>query len=151
MSKQIDMSVTVGALRLKNPVLAASGTVAFGEELAANFNAFALGGIVLKTVTPGPRQGHKPPRVIETSSGMINAIGLENPGIDVLITEHLPRFREQTVIVSIYSETAGDLKDMALRLAAHEAVSAIEVNLSCPNLKKGITVWQSTTPDKQYR
>ncbi len=87
--KQIDLSVSVGSTALKNPVLGASGTVAFGKEVLS-VGAGRLGGIVLKTVTPDAREGHPPPRVAETPAGMINAIGLENPGIDELCRECLP-------------------------------------------------------------
>ncbi len=106
-----------------------------------------LGGIVLKTVTPDAREGHPPPRVAETPSGIINAIGLENPGIDALCRERLPLLSgtDCAVVVSIYAEEADDLRSMASRLADEAPVAAVEVNLSCPNLKHGITV--SHDPD----
>ncbi len=106
-----------------------------------------LGGIVLKTVTPDAREGHPPPRVAETPAGMINAIGLENPGLDALCRERLPVLSGSggAVVVSIYAEETDDLRNMASRLADEALVAAVEVNLSCPNLKHGTTA--SHDPD----
>lgn len=144
MSVPVDLSVEIGSTVLKNPVLAASGTVAFGEDAAY---AGTLGGIVLKTVTPAAREGHPTPRVAETASGMVNAIGLENPGIDVLCSRYLPPLSDTacSIFVSIYAENPDDLAGMASRLADEAVVAAVEVNLSCPNLKHGITA--SHDPD----
>lgn len=134
-----DLSIDVGGTVLKNPVLAASGTAAFADR---GVDTGGLGGIVLKTVTPRPREGHRPPRVAETSCGMINAIGLENPGIDTLCREYLPPLAgaDCAVVVSIYAEEPRELRGMASRLANEASVAAVEVNLSCPNIRHGITV-----------
>ncbi len=147
----IDLSVSVGSVTLKNPVLAASGTVSFGKEMLS-MDAGRLGGLVLKTITPNAREGHPPPRVAETPSGMINAIGLENPGIDVLCRERLSVLSgiECAIIVSIYADEADDLQAMASRLAKEESVTAIEVNLSCPNLKQGITACHDPELTRQF-
>ena len=140
MSSPVDLSVSVGSTTLRNPILGASGTVAFGKEILS-LGAGRFGGIVLKTVTPDAREGHPPPRVAETPAGMINAIGLENPGLDALCRERLPLLSgtDCAVIVSIYAEEADGLCAMASRLAGEALVTAVEVNLSCPNLKRGIT------------
>ena len=145
-----DVSVTIGRTALKNPVLAASGTAAFGHD-AKTLELAKLGGIVLKTVTPAPRQGNPPPRIAETPSGVLNAIGLENPGIDALCEQHLPMLSacECAVLVSIHADGPDEIRSMAERLSKEKNVAAVEINLSCPNVKDGTT--PSRDPDLAFR
>jgi dihydroorotate dehydrogenase (NAD+) catalytic subunit len=131
--------VKIGRLELKNPVMVASGTFGYGEEFADLCDLKKLGAIVTKTITIKPRQGNPVPRTCETPSGMINSIGLENPGIERFLSEKLPVVRKAgvPVIVSIASE--GDPEEfiiLAKRLGKIPAVAALELNISCPNLKK---------------
>jgi dihydroorotate dehydrogenase (NAD+) catalytic subunit len=133
-----DLTIKLGSLRLKNPVMAASGTFGYSEEFADFLELKKLGAIVSKTVTIKPRQGNPPPRTCETPSGLINSIGLENPGIELFLEEKLPVLRKPgiPVIVSIASE--GDPEEfvvLAKQLDKISAVAAIELNISCPNIK----------------
>jgi len=133
------MNVKIGRLALKNPVMVASGTFGYGEEFADFCDLKKLGAIVTKTITINPRQGNPVPRTCETPAGMINSIGLENPGIEKFLTEKLPMVHKfgVPVIVSIASE--GDPDEfviLAKRLDKVAAVAALELNISCPNLKK---------------
>ncbi len=136
--KKPDLQVTVGRTVFANPVLAASGTASFGEELL-EFGASALGGLVLKTVTLEPRQGNLPPRIAETPAGMLNAIGLENPGLDEVIDRCLPGLAGAgpALVVSVHADDPDTLAAMVTRLAAQPNVAAVEVNLSCPNVLGG--------------
>lgn len=134
---RVDLSVRVGALHLPNPVLCASGTFGYGlEEKRA---ARDLGGIVTKTVTLEPRSGNRPPRIVETPSGMLNSIGLQNVGVVRFIAEKLPALRELEVpiIVSIGGRTAEDFETVVERLEEARGIAAYEVNISCPNVKDG--------------
>jgi dihydroorotate dehydrogenase (NAD+) catalytic subunit len=133
------LSVKIGRLALKNPVMVASGTFGYGEEFKDLCDLKKLGAIVTKTITINPRQGNPVPRTCETPAGMINSIGLENPGIEKFLAEKLPAVRKigVPVIVSIASE--GDPSEfviLAKRLDKIGAVAALELNISCPNLKK---------------
>lgn len=132
-----DLSVSLGSLSLKNPVLVAAGTFGYGLEFARSLPLDSLGGLVLKTVTRKPREGNAPPRLIETPSGMLNAVGLQNVGLDRLIAEHLPALKKYAVpvIVSVLGESAQELSEMVGKLAPLEVVRAIEINLSCPNVR----------------
>ncbi len=132
-----DLSVSLGSLKLKNPVLVAAGTFGYGLEFAASLPLESLGGVVLKTVTSKPREGNAPPRLAETPSGMLNAVGLQNVGLDRLITETLPALKRYAVpvIVSILGESPQELAAMTAKLSQLEEVSAIELNLSCPNVR----------------
>lgn len=129
-----NLAVKIGKLKLKNPVMAASGT--FGEEYGALTDIAKLGAIVAKTVTLNARAGNPPPRVAETSSGMLNSIGLENKGVDDFLAKRLPRLAKfkVPVIVSIAGETEEELAELAKRL---KRADALEINLSCPNVKHG--------------
>lgn len=131
------MSIKIGGLSLKNPVMAASGT--FGEEYGELADVKKLGAIVAKTITLKARMGNPPPRVCETSSGMLNSIGLENRGADDFIAKKLPALRlfGVPVIASIAGEDEGELAELAGRL---KMADALEVNLSCPNVKHGSRV-----------
>ncbi|HQO37327.1 MAG TPA: dihydroorotate dehydrogenase [Candidatus Omnitrophota bacterium] len=134
-----DLSVRIGALKLKNPVMVASGTFGYAEEFKGLCDLKKLGAIVTKTITIRPRQGNPVPRTCETPSGLINSIGLENPGIEGFLSEKLPVVRQfgVPVIVSIASEEDPDeFAVLAKRLDRVPGVSALELNISCPNLKK---------------
>jgi len=135
---QPNLSVNIGKLKLKNPVMVASGTFGYAEEFRHFLDLKELGAIVTKTITLNPRQGNRPPRTCETPSGMLNAIGLENPGINAFLREKLPALKKYKVpvIVSIASEDDPDeFIAMARKLDSINAVSAIELNISCPNIK----------------
>ncbi|MDD2702480.1 MAG: dihydroorotate dehydrogenase [Candidatus Omnitrophica bacterium] len=145
-------SVKIGKLVLKNPVMAASGTFGYGEEFGSLAVLKKLGAIVSKTITLNPRPGNIPPRTCETYAGMLNSIGLENPGAEVFLKEKLPVLKRIGVplIVSIASEgDAGEFAVLARRLDAIPAVEAIELNISCPNVvhKKGGTKYPLIAQD----
>jgi len=132
------LSVNVGKIKLKNPVMVASGTFGYAEEFKDFVNLKELGAIVTKTITLKPRQGNPPPRTCETPSGMLNSIGLENPGLEVFIREKLPLLKKigVPIIVSISSEDdPQEFIVLARRLDKIKEVAAIELNISCPNIK----------------
>ena len=131
-----NLHATLGTLTLKNPVLAAAGTFGYGVEFARAVKLERLGGLITKTLTRQPREGNPPPRLVETPSGMLNAVGLQNIGLDAFLRDKLPALRryDVPVIVSILSDVPDELGTMARDLDAAEGVSAVEVNLSCPNL-----------------
>jgi len=133
------MEARVGSLLFKNPVLSASGTFGYGLECRDLFDPARLGGIVTKTVTIRPRPGNPPRRIVETPSGMLNSIGLENVGIDALISEKLPELKtiKTRLIVSLAGERVSEIVTMAERLFDHTEVDAIELNISCPNIDRG--------------
>lgn len=123
----------------KNPVWVASGTFGYGEEYAEIYDVSKLGAIVTKSITLEPRQGHPPPRVVETPSGMLNAIGLQNVGIDNFIKEKLPYLRglNTRVIVNIAGSSINEYVKVTERLNGRRGIDALEVNISCPNVKAG--------------
>lgn len=133
----IDLSVTIAGLRLKNPVIAASGTFGYGTEYRGL--AAAFGAIITKTVTMAPRPGNPPPRLYETRSGMLNSIGLANVGIDAFLRDKLPALAGcgTVVIANIAGNDAGEYGALARRLDGAPGIAAIEVNISCPNVKQG--------------
>lgn len=124
---------------MKNPVLAASGCFSYGEEASEIFDISLLGGIVTKSLTYLPREGHPPPKVCETDAGMLNAIGLSNVGIEAFISDKLPHLagHDTASIASIAGSTVDEYERLAERLAACDDVHAIEVNISCPNVDEG--------------
>ena len=130
------LAVEFGPLRLANPVLVASGTFGYASELAGLVDVARLGGIVTKTVTVKPRPGNPPPRIVETPAGMLNAIGLQNVGIDRFVTEKLPYLAglDPVVLVSIMGYTTGEFVALAERLDGLPGVDGLELNLSCPNV-----------------
>jgi len=136
---QRNLCVRIGDLSLANPVLTASGTFGYGEEFASLVNLDRLGGIIAKGISLAPRPGNPPPRVVETACGMLNAIGLENVGVEKFIAEKLPFLRglRCPAIVNILGESLDDYRELATRLNGVEGVAAIEINISCPNVKKG--------------
>ncbi|MDD3906058.1 MAG: dihydroorotate dehydrogenase [Candidatus Omnitrophica bacterium] len=133
----VDLSVNIGRLKLKNPVMTASGT--FGPEYGELFDVNALGAVVLKTITLEARVGNPPPRIAETFSGMLNSIGLENKGLDDFIKNKLPKVKgiKAPIVVSIAGNNEREYALLAKRLSAVAKISALEINLSCPNVRHG--------------
>ena len=134
-----NLSVDFAGIKLKNPVLTASGTFGYGEEYADFVDLNLLGGVIVKGISLKPIAGNPPPRIWETPSGMLNAIGLENPGVDVFLRDKLPFLRQfdTAIIVNIFGYSADDYLAVAERLDGAKGVSGIEVNISCPNVKSG--------------
>lgn len=134
----MNLAVKIGNLHLKNPVMGASGTFGFGREYADFLDVNEIGAIVTKGVTPLPRSGNPGVRIAETPSGMLNCIGLENPGVEVFINEILPEIKkyDTAVIVNISAGTVEEYAKMAYLLDI-DGVDALEVNISCPNVKEG--------------
>ena len=132
------LHTSVAGIDMCTPVLAASGTFGFGEEFADFVDLSRLGGVMVKGTTLNPRRGNEGVRIAETPQGMLNCIGLENPGVDVLLTEILPRIRTygMNVIVNISGSSVADYAQIAERLNVPD-VAALEINISCPNVKEG--------------
>lgn len=139
----MDLSVTLKGqthdLTLKNPVLTASGTFGYGLEFATYGDLTALGGMVVKGLSLLPRQGNATPRIVETTAGMLNAVGLQNDGVENFCKTKLPRlpWQETAVIANIYAGSIDEFAELAARLNEEEGVAALEVNVSCPNVKEG--------------
>ena len=131
------LNINIGKLRLKNPVMAASGT--FGTEYGELVDINSLGAYITKTVTLNARIGNPPPRVCETPSGMLNSIGLENGGLDDFIKNKIPGLKRLKIplVVSIAGDDAGEFKELARGLSKIKKIAALEINLSCPNVKHG--------------
>ncbi len=135
-----DLSVTLGALRLKNPVIPASGTFGFGLELAGDMDLNVLGGISLKGTTREARFGNPTPRIADCTGGMINSVGLQNPGIDVLVNEKVPALRQVyggAVIANISGFSVEEYRECCAKADDCEGIDLIEVNVSCPNVHGG--------------
>jgi dihydroorotate dehydrogenase (NAD+) catalytic subunit len=137
--QQPDLSVRLGSLELKNPVMAASGTFGYGREFESLIDLNLLGAIVVKGLSLEPIPGNPPPRIVETPCGMLNAIGLANIGLREFIEEKLPWFKglDTQVIVNIYGHSIDEYGELANALKGVEGVSALEVNISCPNVELG--------------
>ena len=135
----MDLSVNIGELRLKNPVLTASGTFGYGEEFADFVDLERLGGFIVKGTTLNPRDGNPYPRMAETPAGMLNAVGLQNKGVDYFIGHIYPRIKDldTNVLVNLSGSSIEDYVAAAEKLAGLERVPAIELNISCPNVKAG--------------
>lgn len=135
----VDTSVRLPGLALKNPILTASGTFGYGLEFSSYGDLRDLGGIVVKGLSLSPRQGNPMPRIAETPCGMLNAIGLQNCGVDVFLAEKLPRlpWTETPIVANLYACDAADFAALAGVLAQVPGVAALEVNISCPNVKAG--------------
>lgn len=132
----INLEVNIGGLRMKNPVTVGSGTFAYGQEYDEYFDVARLGAVTVKSLTLQPRAGNKPPRLVETPAGMLNAIGLQNVGIDAYLRDKLPFLRKKgcTIIGNIYGYSPDEYAEVARRLEAEGGADAIEANLSCPNV-----------------
>lgn len=141
------LGVEIGSLKMANPVMTASGTFGYGEEFADLLDISSLGAYIVKGTTLHPRQGNDYPRMAETPSGMLNAVGLQNKGVDYFASEIYPRIRRQgsNLIVNISGNTPEEYAEAARRLAALDDVAALEVNISCPNVKQGGLAFGTTT------
>lgn len=135
----IDLSVNIGALALKNPVMTASGTFGYGTEFADFVDLNRLGGIIVKGTTLEPRQGNPYPRMAETAQGMLNCVGLQNKGVDYFCEHIYPEVRnlQTAVLVNVSGNSPENYAECALRIAALKDIPAIELNISCPNVKQG--------------
>jgi dihydroorotate dehydrogenase (NAD+) catalytic subunit len=135
----INLAVELGPLRLKNPVMVASGTFGYGQEYASLVPLESLGGVVVKGISLEPRTGNPPPRIWETCGGMLNSIGLQNVGLQTFLEEKLPWLRplQVPVIVNLFGNTVEEYGELAAGLDGHEGVDALEINISCPNVKAG--------------
>jgi dihydroorotate dehydrogenase (NAD+) catalytic subunit len=135
-----DLRVAVAGIRMQNPVMTASGTFGYAQEFEPFLDLSRLGAIVVKTITLHPRAGNPPPRVVETPAGMLNAIGLQNVGVQAFIEEKLPYLRTlgPPVIVNIAGESIEDYVELAKRLSDHGGISGFELNISCPNVADGL-------------
>ena len=142
-----DLQINIGALRLKNPVLTASGTFGYGTEFAPFLDLEALGGFIVKGTTLHPREGNDYPRMAETPSGMLNCVGLQNKGVNHFCREIYPTLKDlkTNVIVNVSGSTIEDYAECAARIAELEHIPAIELNISCPNVKAGGMAFGVTT------
>lgn len=134
-----DLSVRIGNLRLKNPVMTASGTFGYGPEFADFIPLDGLGGIIVKGTTLNPRQGNDYPRMVETASGMLNCVGLQNKGVDYFCEHIYPEIKDidTNIIVNVSGSSPEDYAECAARVNALDKIPAIELNISCPNVKHG--------------
>ena len=141
------LNVEIGSLKLKNPVLTASGTFGFGEEFSDFIDLEQLGGFIVKGTTLEPRQGNDYPRMVETPSGMLNAVGLQNKGVDYFIENIYPRLKnlDTNVIVNVSGAKVADYVAVCKKLAALNHIPAVEINISCPNVKQGGMAFGTTT------
>ncbi|HLS22851.1 MAG TPA: dihydroorotate dehydrogenase [Pseudogracilibacillus sp.] len=135
----IDLSVSLPGLELKNPVMPASGCFAFGREYSNFYNLNILGAVIMKAATGSERLGNPTPRVAETASGMLNAIGLQNPGVERIVAEEIPFLRQFNIpiIANVAGSTVEEYEQVAKTLSKAEDLAAIELNISCPNVKEG--------------
>lgn len=140
-----DLTVEIAGVKFKNPILTASGTCGYGEELAQIFNLSRLGGIITKTTTLEPRPGHRPPRTAESQSGMLNAIGLANVGLNKLIEDKLPFLEkfDTVVIANVAGARVTEYVDICRKLAEYPRVDMVELNFSCPNVEAGMEIARS--------
>jgi len=139
MSMDLDLSVAIKSLTLKNPLIAASGCFGYGVEYREAVNLADLGAVAVKGLFLNEREGHPPPRIIETPAGMLNAIGLQGIGVHRFVQERLPELREAgaTVIVNVCGSTIDEYAEVSRVLSDAEGVGALELNISCPNIKEG--------------
>lgn len=136
----VDLTTKIGSLKLKNPIMVAGGTFGYGEEFNEGFYPIKeLGAVIAKGISLEPWQGNKMPRIVETASGMLNAIGLQNVGAEAFIKEKLPYLRKSgaTLIVSVVGKSIDEYAKVTERLSAEDSVEGIELNISCPNVKSG--------------
>ncbi len=148
----MNLSVNVGKLKLGNPVIAASGTFGYGEEYSGFTDIGRLGAVTVKGLSLSPREGNPPPRIVETPAGMLNAVGLQNIGIDSFIKDKLPFLRqfETRVIVNFFGDSISEYAEAAARLSSAEGVHALEMNISCPNKQAGWSIF-GTDPKVTFR
>ncbi len=139
MSATPSLAVKLGRLEARNPIFSASGTFGYGEEMEPFLDPGVYGGIIGKSISLAPRLGNATPRIAETPSGMLNSIGLQNPGFDAFVRDYLPRMRAYgtLVVVNLVGDTIEEYVEMAQRLEDEEGVDAIELNISCPNCPVG--------------
>ncbi|MCJ7692811.1 MAG: dihydroorotate dehydrogenase [Sedimentisphaerales bacterium] len=139
MTKEVDISVDFAGIKLANPVFTASGTCGYADDLADFMDVNALGGFITKSITLKPRKGNPTPRMVETDSGMLNAIGLANIGLEKFIEEKIPLLEQisAAVFVNVAGESIEDYIAVVERLAAEKAIAGLELNISCPNVAKG--------------
>jgi dihydroorotate dehydrogenase (NAD+) catalytic subunit len=139
MISQLDLSVTIGGLTIKNPVITASGTFGYADELVPFYDPSLLGAIIVKGLSLQPMPGNPPPRIVETPCGLLNAIGLANIGIEAFIQEKLPSLVniKTPIITNIYGHTITEYAEIAKRIESVDRIAAIEINISCPNVEKG--------------
>jgi dihydroorotate dehydrogenase (NAD+) catalytic subunit len=135
----VDLSVNIGSLKLRNPIMLASGTVGYGNEIAEFSNLNKLGGIVTKSLSLKPRKGNPPQRIVETPAGMLNAIGLANVGVEVFLKEKIPFLKQYDVplICNIAASSVEEYVECTKILSTEETIKAFEINVSCPNVKDG--------------
>jgi dihydroorotate dehydrogenase (NAD+) catalytic subunit len=139
MNESVDISIDFAGLKVSNPVFTASGTCGYGDELGDFMDVNCLGGFVTKSITLKPRKGNPPPRIVETDSGMLNAIGWANVGLDKFIEEKLPVVRKMSpaVFVNVAGETIAEYVAVVERLAGESCIAGFELNISCPNVERG--------------
>ena len=147
----VNMAIEVAGIRMQNPLLTASGTFGYAQEFERYLDLNRLWGLVVKTITRLPRPGNPAPRITETPAGMLNAIGLQNVGIDVFIREKLPYLRTLAppLIVNVAGESMEDFRELTKRISDQEGVAGIELNVSCPNVAGGLDF--STDPKLTYQ
>ncbi len=147
----MDLSVRLGRLTLKNPILVASGTFGYAREFDGILDLASLGAIIPKTVTRQPRAGNPPPRTVETTAGLLNSIGLDNDGIDHFVSHHLPQLRsiQTAIIVNIAGRTYEEFVELAEIVGKQPGVAGLELNISCPNVSGGVDF--ATNPESTAR
>lgn len=136
---KIDLTVKVGSIKLRNPILVASGTVGYGNEIAEFIDLNKIGGIVTKSLSLKPRKGNPPQRIVETPAGMLNAIGLQNVGVEEFLKEKIPFLKKYDVplICNIAASTVEEYVECTRLLTSEDSITAFEINVSCPNVKEG--------------
>jgi len=147
----VSLKVNIAGLELKNPIITASGTFGYGKEFEDFIDLSQLGAIIVKSISLKPRQGNKPPRTVETPSGMLNAIGLQNEGVEKFLSEKLPYLEKlnTVIIANIVGESTDEFKELTKILNVQNRIDAFEVNISCPNVKKGGMAF-GTSPDLTF-
>jgi dihydroorotate dehydrogenase (NAD+) catalytic subunit len=147
-----DLSVKIGRITLKNPVIVASGTFGFGEEYEDFFDLSRLGAIITKGISLKPMEGNPPPRIFETEGGIINSIGLQNPGFQDFVKDKLPFYKrmKSPLIINFFGNTQKEYIELARRFDEVPDISGLEMNISCPNIRKGGIVFGSN-PQMAYR
>ena len=141
-----DISVDIGGIKLKNPVMTASGTFSYAAEFNDLIDLNRLGGIIVKGLSLEPSKGNPPPRIVETPCGMLNAIGLENVGVDAFVKDKLPFLRtlDTPVFANIYGKSIEEYVRLAARIDAVADIAGVELNISCPNVKSGTCVCRAS-------